>query len=114
MAPSAATFILGIDPGTLKTGFGLIEVRGDEFRHLNHGVILLSDEANFAARLLGLTDSLQMLIKKYQPQAIVIEKMFLGKNVDSAFKLGHARGVAIAESARGGAEIFEYATRAVK
>lgn len=106
--------LVGIDPGSLKTGFGVIEVQNGQVRHINHGVILLADEADFAARLLALSDSLQMIMKKYKAQHVIIEKIFLGKNADSAFKLGHARGVAIVEAARAGAEVFEYATRVVK
>lgn len=106
--------ILGIDPGSHRTGFGLIEVTGEKIRHLNHGVIVLSDEASFPARMLALGDSLHMLMKKHVPQIISVEKIFLGKSPESAFQLGHARGVVLAESARSGAQIHEYATRAVK
>lgn len=74
----------------------------------------MADEADFARRLLALGDSLQMIFKKYEARHVIIEKIFLGKNADSAFKLGHARGVAMSEAARSGARIFEYATRAVK
>lgn len=105
---------VGIDPGSLKTGFGVLEVRGDEFRHVNHGVILLADEAGFPERLLALSDSLQMIFKKYEATHVIVEKIFMGKNADSAFKLGHARGIALSEAARAGARLFEYTTREVK
>lgn len=110
----SAMVIVGIDPGSLKTGFGVIEVVGNDIRHLNHGVILLADEAGFAERLLALSDSLQMILKKYAATHVVIEKIFMGKNADSAFKLGHARGIAMMEAARAGCETHEYATRVVK
>jgi crossover junction endodeoxyribonuclease RuvC len=106
--------IVGIDPGSHRTGFGILELKGDEIRHLNHGVIMLSDEASFAHRMLALGESLQMLLKKHEPQMISVEKIFLGKNPESAFQLGHARGVVLAEAARSGASLFEYATRSVK
>jgi len=106
--------LVGIDPGSVKTGFGVLEIRGNDIRHVNHGVILLADEATFPERLLALSDSLQMILKKYQATQVVIEKIFMGKSADSAFKLGHARGVAMTEAARSGAQIFEYATRAAK
>lgn len=105
---------VGIDPGSIKTGFGVIEVSGSEVRHINHGVILLADETTFSDRLLALSDSLQMIFKKYKASHVIIEKIFLGKNPDSAFKLGHARGIAMAEAARAGTQIHEYATRVVK
>ncbi len=105
---------VGIDPGSLKTGFGVIEVMGDQVRHINHGVILLADEASFAHRLLALSDSLSMILKKYEAKHVIVEKIFMGKNPDSAFKLGHARGIALAEAARAGTQLFEYSTREVK
>lgn len=111
--PERLIFV-GIDPGSIKTGFGVIEVQGDNIRHINHGVILLADEAGFPERLLALSDSLQMIFKKYEAQHVIVEKIFMGKNADSAFKLGHARGVALTEAMRAGARLFEYTTRAVK
>lgn len=106
--------IVGIDPGSHRTGFGILEMKGEEIHHLNHGVIMLSDEANFPQRMLALGESLQMLLKKHVPHQIAVEKIFLGKSPESAFQLGHARGVVLAESARSGAQIHEYATRSVK
>jgi crossover junction endodeoxyribonuclease RuvC len=106
--------ILGIDPGSLKTGFAVLELTNDSMKHLNHGVIKLEVEATLGQRLRDLSESLAGLLSKYQPDQVVIEKIFLGKSADSAFKLGHARGVAMSESAKCGAEIFEYATREVK
>lgn len=105
--------ILGIDPGSLRTGFGVIEFDGERVRHLNHGVILL-DEKDLPRRLCALSESLQEIFAKYRPHHVAIEKIFLGKNADSAFKLGHARGVVLAEACRCDAEVFEYATRLVK
>lgn len=106
--------VMGIDPGTLKTGFGILKLEGESITHLNHGTIVLSDESNFAARLLGLGDSIAQLLTNYSPDMVVVEQIFLGKNVDSAFKLGHARGVVICESARKAVKLAEYATREVK
>jgi len=74
----------------------------------------LETDLGFPERMLDLSGSLQGLLQKYQPQVVVIEKIFLGKNADSAFKLGHARGVALLEAARSRAQVVEYATRIVK
>lgn len=74
----------------------------------------MESEVSFPARMQELGEGMSTLLKKYQPQQVSIEKIFLGRNADSAFKLGHARGVAMYESAKNGAEIFEYATRIVK
>ncbi|MCE3010875.1 MAG: crossover junction endodeoxyribonuclease RuvC [Proteobacteria bacterium] len=106
--------IFGIDPGSRISGFGIIECKSGTFKHINHGSIHLETELGFADRMLELSGSLQGLLQKYQPEVVVIEKIFLGKNADSAFKLGHARGVAILEAARSGARVVEYATRVVK
>lgn len=114
MSSEKPLILVGIDPGSHRTGFGILEIRGEKVKHLNHGVILLSDEANFPARMLALADSLQMLLKQHAPDQVVVEKIFLGKSPESAFQLGHARGVVLSEAARSGAPIFEYATRSVK
>jgi crossover junction endodeoxyribonuclease RuvC len=106
--------ILGIDPGSRVTGFGVIKISGDKVTHISHGIILLEDQDSFSGRMCELGEGLEILLKKYQPEHVAIEKIFLGKNADSAFKLGHARGVAMYESAKNGAHIFEYATRIVK
>lgn len=106
--------ILGVDPGTRVTGFGLIEADGDRLRHIRHGVIQLGDELPLAERLLILGQALDEIVGHHRPAVLVLEKIFLGKNVDSAFKLGHARGVLMASAARGRVEIHEYAARQVK
>lgn len=109
------SLVLGVDPGSRITGFGLVRVhRGGELEHVSHGVIVMSGEAEFPQRMLELGSAFRELMEKYRPRDVAIEKIFLGKNADSAFKLGHARGVAMYEAVRGGAEVFEYATRLVK
>jgi crossover junction endodeoxyribonuclease RuvC len=106
--------ILGVDPGSRVTGFGLIEVDGDRLKHLRHGVILLDGAESFGGRLSLLANSIRQILSEHRPQAVILEKIFLGKNVDSAFKLGHARGVLMAEADQLGAKIYEYAARQVK
>lgn len=105
--------ILGIDPGSLRTGFAVVHFDGECLRHLNHGVIVLN-ESTLGGRLFGLSEQMREILERYEPHHVVIEKIFLGKSADSAFKLGHARGITMAEAARSGAEIVEYATRVVK
>lgn len=110
--------ILGIDPGSRITGFGVIKVSGkgagSRIQHVNHGVIVMGPKDPFAIRMKDLGAAMETVLHKYKPDQVVIEKIFLGRNADSAFKLGHARGVALYESAKFGAEIVEYATRLVK
>lgn len=106
--------ILGVDPGSRITGFGVVKVQQGRIEHINHGVIVLDDKLGFAGRMKELGLAFHEVMAKYQPQQVVIEKIFLGKNADSAFKLGHARGVIMYEAGVGMAEVFEYATRSVK
>ncbi|MFP5519033.1 MAG: crossover junction endodeoxyribonuclease RuvC [Bdellovibrionia bacterium] len=106
--------ILGVDPGSRVTGFGILRVERGQIFHVNHGVILLPEKSPFTERVLELGQAFREVLAKYQPDHVVIEKIFLGKNADSAFKLGHARGVIMYESCLQKAKIFEYATRVVK
>lgn len=108
--------ILGIDPGSRVTGFAVIEVNRKTglIRHLNHGVIVLDVKKKFSERICDLGQGLRQVLTKHQPHQVVIEKIFLGRNADSAFKLGHARGVAMYEALLVKAEVIEYATRSVK
>jgi crossover junction endodeoxyribonuclease RuvC len=106
--------ILGVDPGSRVTGFGLVRVVHGHIEHVSHGVIVMDSQGDFSDRMLELGTAFRQLMEKYRPDHVSIEKIFLGKNADSAFKLGHARGVCMYESKRGGAEVYEYATRLVK
>jgi crossover junction endodeoxyribonuclease RuvC len=109
-----STLILGVDPGSRITGFGLVKVEHGHIEHVSHGVIVMDADGTFPARMMELGTAFRQLMEKHRPQQVSIEKIFLGKNADSAFKLGHARGVAMYEAVRGGAQVFEYATRLVK
>ncbi|OFZ19940.1 MAG: crossover junction endodeoxyribonuclease RuvC [Bdellovibrionales bacterium RBG_16_40_8] len=106
--------IIGIDPGSLRTGWGVIDVRNAKYSCLGFGVIELMAEVTFAKRLAKLSKDLSRIIEEYQPKAMSVEKVFLGRNADSAFKLGHARGVAMAQAGVHHIYLAEYATRYVK
>lgn len=106
--------ILGIDPGSRVTGFGVIETDGERMIHVRHGVIVVDEKASFGLRLSQLAEGMREILQAHCPQQVVLEKIFLGKNADSAFKLGHARGVLMSEAASAGASLVEYATRQVK
>lgn len=109
------SIILGVDPGSRQTGFGILEVKSNgELRPRGYGVIMLDPNQSFPERMKELSEALQALMLKHKPDVVSVEKIFLGKNADSAFKLGHARGVVLAEAARSQAQVFEYATRVVK
>lgn len=106
--------ILGLDPGSRQAGIGVLEFDRDRIRHLYHGVIDVRRSVTFYDRLVQLGQYFDELCLKYKPDVVVIEQIFLGKNADSAFKLGHARGVCMFHSLNRGAEVVEYATRVVK
>lgn len=106
--------ILGIDPGSRITGFGYVQIEGARIRHLDHGIINVSSIDCFRQRITYIGQELRKLIEQRRPDCVAIEKIFLGKNADSAFKLGHARGVIMYESQLAQVEINEYATRVVK
>ena len=106
--------IIGIDPGSRLTGFGVIQKVNDDWRHLEHGVVVIPESLSFAARLAFLARGLRPLWARYPGAMTAIEQVFLGKNADSAFKLGHARGVCMMLAAESGGEVAEYAARKVK
>lgn len=106
--------ILGLDPGSQHTGFGVLQIEQGQVRHLQHGVLNLQKGKTFAARLHILHQELDKVMTQWHPQEVVVEKVFLGPNVDSAFKLGHARGICLALAAKFNCRINEMAPRAVK
>ena len=105
--------VLGIDPGSQRTGFGVLDATGSRLRYVASGVIRTS-QTDFAARLCEIFRCMQTVVAQYQPQQIAIEKVFVNRNPDSALKLGQARGAAICGTADANAEVFEYATRQIK
>jgi crossover junction endodeoxyribonuclease RuvC len=103
--------ILGLDPGSRRTGYGLIAVEGPESRCLAHGRIEV-EGLPVAERLARIHAGVAELVSQWAPDEVAVERVFVGRNVDSALKLGQARGAALA--ALGGRELAEYAPRAVK
>lgn len=88
--------ILGIDPGSLRAGFGLIDCSKKPFSHIAHGTIILDAKLNISERLRDLAEDLVTVIDKYQPTRAVVEDVFLFNNPRSALILGQARGAALA------------------
>jgi crossover junction endodeoxyribonuclease RuvC len=105
--------ILGIDPGSVITGYGLIDQTGRQSSYVTSGCIRVGNK-NFAARLSIIFEDLSSLIEKYQPTVVAIEQVFVHKNVASALKLGQARGAAIVAAAHQGLLVAEYAPRQIK
>lgn len=105
--------ILGIDPGSRKTGYGLIESENQRDNYLTAGVIELKSDS-LAERLNNIYNSIQSLVVQFKPDHVAVEKVFMNKNADSALKLGHARGAAICAATTADNDLFEYSARQVK
>lgn len=106
--------ILGIDPGSRFLGYGVLSVEGSQIKPIDYGVLKFDPDVPLSERLQLIGLGVRELFAKYRPDHLSLEKIFLGKNADSAFKMGHARGVVIYESLLAECQVFEYATRAVK
>ncbi len=106
--------ILGIDPGSTVTGYGVVEVRGSSTKHLDNGGIHCSSGQPFAQRLTKIYQEISALIEKFEPDVVAIESVFMAKNVASTMKLGQARGAAMVAVANAGIPIAEYTPMQVK
>jgi len=105
--------ILGIDPGSRFTGFGIIEVLGDQAVCIAQGVIKVGTGA-FPQRLGIIFEGVQQLIREHQPDQAAVETVFVSHNAGSALKLGQARGAAVCAAIAAGLEVAEYSPRSVK
>ena len=105
--------ILGIDPGSRITGYGLIDSDGVRSLHVAHGVLRLEQEA-LPPRLGEIFRSVGELIERYRPEVLAIEQVFVAKNPSSALKLGQARGAAICAAMQHGLAVAEYTPTRIK
>ena len=110
--PAARLRILGLDPGSRCTGFGVIDCAGTAAAHVAHGSIV-TGPASATARLRVIFEAVQALVAEHRPDEVAVERVFVKRNVDSALKLGQARGAALCAVPQG-TPIFEYAARAIK
>lgn len=106
--------ILGIDPGTLVMGFGIIAIDGKKITLVEMGVLHLSKHKDHGKRLHYIFEKVSSLVQIHQPQAVALEAPFFGKNVQSMLKLGRAQGVAIAAAMAHGSTTTEYAPKKIK
>ncbi len=106
--------MLGIDPGTLVTGYGVVTLRGRELRLLACGTIANRPDTPMPLRLQKIYRGLQSLVRKHDPDEVAVESAFYGKNVQSALKLGHARGVSLLAAVEEDLPTAEYSPREVK
>ena len=114
MLQQSSQIILGVDPGTLVMGYGLICVDKTTITLVEMGVLQLHRKADHAERLELIYRKMDTIIRQHKPIAVAIEAPFFGKNVQSMLKLGRAQGVAIAAAMMNGLQAIEYAPRKVK
>ena len=107
------TIILGIDPGSRITGYGIINESKQQLRYIDSGCIRTSD-GELSQRLLQIFNGICQLMEKFSPDEVAIEQIFMHQNPNSALKLGHARGVAMVACASHRLNVSEYSAREVK
>jgi crossover junction endodeoxyribonuclease RuvC len=107
--------ILGIDPGSRLTGFGVVNVlRNGRLQYVASGVVRTPKNGDLAARLKSVFEGVEEIISTYQPTVLAIEKVFMAKNADSALKLGQARGAALCGAIESQLPVVEYSARQIK
>jgi len=106
--------VLGIDPGSLVTGFGVVEKRRNDLLYIRHGEIKVHGKGSLPSFLVAIYEQLMAVIGQTNPDAFAIEDIFYGKNVKSLIKQGQARGVAILAGAHSGLPVFEYSPLEIK
>lgn len=112
-AGTDAVVILGIDPGSRVTGYGVISMARHKATHLASGCVEVGT-LDFADRLCAIFEALTEIILQHEPREAAVEKVFMSRNADSALKLGQARGAALVAVARQGVPLHEYSPNQVK
>jgi crossover junction endodeoxyribonuclease RuvC len=107
-------FVLGIDPGLSRTGYGVIEASGTTIRAVAAGVISTAPGDTVASRLRELYDDLEGVVAQFAPEEVAIEEVFVNRNLQTATSVARASGVAMLAAARAGLAVFEYTPSAVK
>ena len=106
--------VLGIDPGSETTGWGVVEGDARRYAAVDFGTVKANPRERFAARLLKISDGVVSVIEKFCPDVCAVEESFFAVNAQTALKLGHVRGVVLLAAERAGVEIAEYAPRLIK
>ncbi len=106
--------VLGVDPGSLVTGYGLVKKEDNKLIYIGGGKISFPNSWPFSKRIHGIFSSLIEIIQIYHPEEMSIEDIFFAKNVKSALKIGHARGAALVAATQGGLKIFDYTPLQIK
>lgn len=106
--------VIGIDPGVANTGFGIVESRGSALLALDGGVIKTRSDQPLEVRLALIAEQIEELLEKYSPEAMAIESIYFGKNVESAFSVGQARGAVICEAGKRNIPVNSYTPQQIK
>lgn len=106
--------VLGIDPGTRITGYGIVDIVSGRLCHVDNGNIEPEKDLNLSHRLKVIFNHINGLIEKYRPDALAVESVFVAKNVRSSLLLGHARGMALVAAAGANIDVAEYSPSEVK
>ncbi|MBW2064910.1 MAG: crossover junction endodeoxyribonuclease RuvC [Deltaproteobacteria bacterium] len=106
--------VLGVDPGSVVTGYGLIEKKGDKMTCIHSSAINLPRDLPFFQRIHDIYQTMVDVMTRFSPREMAIEDMFFAKNVKSALKIGHARGAVLIAATQCGLKIFEYSPLEIK
>jgi len=109
------TRILGIDPGSQRTGVGIVDADASgNCRHIHHQALFVAGAEDFPRRLKAILDGLGALLDEFRPDEVAVERVFMAKNPDSALKLGQARGAAICAVVQRDLPVHEYSPMQIK
>jgi crossover junction endodeoxyribonuclease RuvC len=106
--------VLGVDPGTAATGYGVVARDGTNLRALDYGLLETARGETLPVRLLAIHDGIRRLIASYRPELVAVERLFFNRNVQTAFAVGQARGVVLLAAAECELPVFEYGPHEVK
>lgn len=106
--------VLGIDPGSRRTGWGVVQLEGTRLRQIAAGTISVPEKLALEKRLQRIHEELGQVIETHAPQAVAVEEIFFAKYANAALKLGHARGVALLVAAQAEIAVHEYPPAIVK
>ncbi|MBR5318815.1 MAG: crossover junction endodeoxyribonuclease RuvC [Peptococcaceae bacterium] len=106
--------ILGIDPGTATTGFGIIRVAGNSIKPVDYGVISTPAGVPMEQRLVMIYEQMNQIIDRWKPEQVAIEELFFNKNITTGITVGQARGVLLLSCAQKGLQVHEYTPLQVK
>ncbi len=100
--------IIGIDPGTIVTGYGVVKISGSDYSAIDYGCIKPPPQKKLSDRYLIIFEGIEELLARHKPHVVVLETQFVNKNPQSAIKLGMARGIAILAAKKASLPVFEY------